>query len=67
MGFMDMLKQAKEKEINQDGKQYQFKPGDNGSLTAPAPKRDMELMRPLERKARIIMPASPIPIGSVRG
>ena len=41
MGFMDLLKSAPQpQQINQDGKQYTFTPGSNGSLVSkpnPAP------------------------------
>lgn len=70
MGYMDLLKgiagEPEPKQINQDGKQYTFTPGKNGSLTAPAKPPSQPLIYQPEVRAKKV-PANPVQVGSSRG
>jgi len=73
MGFMKLLKNNdgsddQSKTINQDGKNYQFTPGKEGSLIAKAPPKSMpNFDLPAPVKAKVIPMKNPINIASVRG
>lgn len=78
MSFTKLLKNAvgiednTPQKINSDGKQYTFIPGENGSLTAPAPTRPSlsdQLKQQNQMKSKVIMPPkeADIEVGSSRG
>lgn len=65
MRFTDMLK-PKTEVIKQDGKEYQFTPGNNGSLTIENEKYETPLVEKRERKAKMITPKVTT-VGATRG
>lgn len=72
MGMMDSLKSAigmntDPKQINADGKNYTFVPGQNGSLTAPLKQAPKPLVQPSNPVAKVIGPTKLAQVGSVRG
>jgi len=46
----------KQKIINQDGKTYTFTPGQNGSLSYPAPQSMLNLPDPKTGQGKVVMP-----------
>ena len=53
MGFIANMMKKKPQQINQDGKQYSFTPGENGSLTAPIRSMPVPLVPPTRNVAKV--------------